>query len=151
MTTIIMLMIISTLMGSGGWGAVVNAIILMANMLVLSQMKFSYKQIRFVTCIFLLPMIVLLLFSGRHYVHYVSSSIFDYTLNPNVIAYLILLSSFIAFHLMQTKHTVIKSFVVFLIVLYLLIGTEARTSLIAFLLFALLNLFNKPRFRKGTT
>lgn len=72
MVTIAILMTISTLSGSGGWGAVVNAIILMANMLVLSQMKFSYKQIRFVSYIFLLPMIALLLFSGRHYVHYVS-------------------------------------------------------------------------------
>jgi len=146
MVTIAILMTISTLSGSGGWGAVVNAIILMANMLVLSQMKFSYKQIRFVSYIFLLPMIALILFSGRHYVHYVSSSIFDYTLNPNVIAYLILLSSFVAFHLVQNKRTVMKPFIIFFIVLYLLIGTGSRTSLIAFLLFVLLNFFNKRKY-----
>lgn len=145
MVIIAILMIISTISGSGGWGAIMNAIILMTNMLVLSQMKFSYNQIRFASYIFLLPMIALLLFSGRHYVHYVSSSIFDYTLNPNVIAYLILLSSFVAFHLIKTKHTVIKSFIVFLVVLYLLIGTGSRTSLIAFLLFVIFNLLNKRK------
>lgn len=145
MSTIAIIMIISTIGGSGGWGAVTNAMILMLNMLVLSQMKFSDKQIRLASYILLLPITALLLFGGRHYVHYVSLNIFDYTLNPNVIAYLILLSSFVAFHLTKDKHTVIKSFVVFLIVLYLLIGTGARTSLIAFLLFVLLNLFNKRK------
>jgi len=145
MVAITILMVISTISGSGGWGAVINAIILMANMLALSQMKFSYSQIRFVSYIFLLPIIALLLFSGRHYVHYISSNIFDYTLNPNVIAYLILLSSFVAFHLIKNRHAVMKSLIVFLVVLYLLIGTGARTSLIAFLLFVLLNLFNKRK------
>ncbi|MGR6836807.1 O-antigen ligase family protein [Syntrophomonas erecta] len=149
MTTIIVLMIISTLMGSGGWGAIVNAVILMVNMLVLSQMKFSYKQIRIVSYIFLLPIITLLLFSNKYYVHYVSSNIFDYTLNPNVIAYLILLGSFFAFHLINNKRTAIKSFIAFIVALYLLIGTGARTSLLAFVLFVILNLlYKRKQFRK---
>ena len=147
MVAIVVLMIISTISGSGGWGAVVNAIILMANMLALSQMKFRHKQIQFISNIFLSPIIALLLFSGKQYAYYISSNIFDYKLNPNVIAYLVLLCSFFAFYLINNKHKAMKSFI-FFIILYLLFLTRARTSLIAFLLFVLLNLLNKLKLKR---
>ena len=144
-TMIVLLMILSTFSGSGGWGAVINAIILIINLLVVSQMKFSYNQIRIVSYIYIIFFAILIYYSDRIYTYYINTNIFNFILNPNIIAYLALLNCFFAFYLIQNKRYIIKFLIVFIFTLYLLIETGARTSLVAFFVFVFLHLFNKRK------
>lgn len=144
-TMIVTLMIISTINGSGGWGAIINALILILNLLVLSQMKFSYNQMRSVSYTYVIFFIVLICFSDRINTYYVNTSIFDFTINPNVVAFLALLNSFFAINLIQNKYYVIKYIIVIFLSLFLLFDTGARTSLVAFLIFIFLHIVNKQK------
>lgn len=140
-----LLMIISTLLGSGGWGAFVNYAIFIINFIVLSKMKFSYKQICLVSKIYVLFFIILMFFSKRVYTIYINTNVFNYSLNPNTVAYLTLLNAFFLFQLIKKRYSKIKLLLIISITFYLLLETGSRTSLFAFIIFLIMYLLYKNK------
>lgn len=137
---IVGLMIISTLSGSGGWGATINSLILVFNILVISNLKFNMKQIKIVSYTFIIFFLFLILVSKKAYEYYINTDLFNYSLNPNVIAYLALLNSFYTFLIIlkQKRYYKLKFLIAFVLNFYILYRTGSRTSLVGFLIFVVL-------------
>lgn len=144
----LVLMSIATILGSGGWGAMVNFIILFLNLCIISQMRFSYKQIKILSITFILFYLIILFCSTKIGVYYVNTDSFNFRINPNIMGYLTLLFAYFSINLLKLKSkknkiSIFKIIIIAIIISMMILSTESRTSLMAFILYIVLIFFGK--------